>query len=68
MRTYLFVILCINKLFNSIKWMDGQMDGWMNGWMDVWIDERMDIYPYIDGWMDRQMDIYVLQYLPSIIN
>ena len=23
MKTYLFVILCKNKLFNAIQWMDG---------------------------------------------
>ena len=28
MRTYLFVILCINKLFNSI-----QFNGWIDGWI-----------------------------------
>ena len=29
MRTYLFVISCINKLFNSI-----QFNGWIDGWLD----------------------------------
>ena len=52
---YVFVILCINKLFNSIQfnsmdgWMDGWKDGYMDVWMDVWMDGRMD--RWMDGWM-----------------
>ena len=50
MRTYLFVMLYINKLlnsiqFNSIQWMDGCMDEWMDC-VDEWMDGLMD------GWMD----------------
>ena len=46
MRTYLFVILCINKLFNSIQFnsMDGKMDGKMDGWIDGWM---------VTGWMEN---------------
>ena len=47
-----FVILCINKLFNSIQfngWMDGLMDRWMDGWIDGLIDRCMD--EWMDGWI-----------------
>ena len=49
MRTYLFVMLFINKLFNSIQfneWMDGWMDIWKGGWVDIWTDGWID-YQYI---------------------
>ena len=53
MRTYIFVILCINKFFNLI-----QFNGWMDGWMDVWMDGWMD--RWIDGWMDKGNKVQIV--------
>ena len=54
MRTYIFVILYINKLliqFNSMNgWIYGYMDGRICGWLIV---RFMNILIY--GWMDEWM-------------
>ena len=60
MRIYLSVILCINKLFNSIQLTDGWMDGY------TYIYKLIYIYIYIHIYIYIKYNIY--KYINYILN